>query len=51
VRDSTTKGGVRWELPERRVSVKPGGPAARVQLRASRMRARTLMPVQGIAPR
>lgn len=50
VRDATTKGGIRWEIPERRVSVKPGGPAARVQLRATRMRARTLVPVQGVNP-
>lgn len=50
VQDATTKGGVRWELPERRVSVKPGGPAARVQLRATRMRARNLIPVQGVNP-
>lgn len=50
VRDSTTKGGTRWELPERRISVRPGGPAARVQLRATRMRARTLIPVQGVDP-
>lgn len=51
VRDSTTKGGVRWELPGRRVSVKSAGPAARVQLRATRMQARTLIPVQGVDPR
>lgn len=51
VRDSTTKGGVRWELPGRRVSVKAAGPAARVQLRATRMQARTLIPVQGVDPR
>jgi len=51
VRDATTKGGIRWELPERRISVRPGGPAARVQLRATRMRARTLIPVQGIDPK
>jgi hypothetical protein len=51
VRDSTTKGGVRWELPSRRVSVRPAGPAARVQLRATRMQARTLIPVQGVDPR
>jgi hypothetical protein len=50
VRDSTTKGGARWELPSRRVSVKPGGPAARLQLRATRMRARTLTPVKGVDP-
>ena len=50
VKDATTKGGVRWELPERRVSVKPGGPSARVQLRATRMRARNLIPAQGIDP-
>lgn len=50
VRDATTKGGTRWELPERRISVRPGGPAARVQLRATRMRARTLIPVQGVDP-
>jgi hypothetical protein len=50
VRDSTTKGGTRWELPERRISVRPGGPAARVQLRATRMRARTLIPVQDVDP-
>lgn len=51
VRDSTTKGGVRWELPGRRVTVKSAGPAARVQLRATRLQARTLMPVQGVDPR
>lgn len=51
VRDSTTKGGVRWELPGRRVSVKSAGPAARVQLRATRMQARTLIPVKGVDPR
>ena len=51
VRDSTTKGGVRWELPGRRVSVKSAGPASRVQLRATRMQARTLIPVQGVDPR
>jgi hypothetical protein len=50
VRDTTTKGGVRWELPERRISVRPGGPAARVQLRATRIRARTLIPVKGVDP-
>jgi len=50
VKDATTKGGARWELPERRVSVKPGGPAARVQLRATRMRTRNLIPVQGVNP-
>lgn len=50
VQDATTKGGARWELPERRVSVKPGGPAARVQLRATRMRTRNLIPVQGVDP-
>ena len=50
VRDTTTKGGTRWELPERRISVRPGGPAARVQLRATRMRARNLIPVQGVDP-
>ena len=50
VQDATTKGGARWELPERRVSVKPGGPAARVQLRATRMRTRNLIPVQGVNP-
>jgi hypothetical protein len=51
VRDTTTKGGVRWELPEHRVTVKPAGSAARVQLRATRVRARTLIPVQGIEPK
>lgn len=51
VRDTTTKGGVRWELPERRVAIKPGGPAARVQLRATRMRSRNLVPVQGVEPK
>lgn len=51
VRDATTKGGVRWEVPGRRVSVKSAGPAARVQLRATRMQARTLIPVQGVDPR
>jgi hypothetical protein len=51
VRDATTKGGERWELPSRRISVKPAGPAARVQLRATRMQARTLLPVQGVDPR
>lgn len=51
VRDATTKGGERWDLPSRRVSVKPAGPAARVQLRATQMRSRILIPVQGIAPK
>ena len=51
VRDATTKGGVRWAVPGRRVSVKSAGPAARVQLRATRMQARTLIPVQGVDPR
>jgi hypothetical protein len=51
VRDATTKGGERWELPSRRVSVKPAGPAARVQLRATQMRSRILIPVQGIDPK
>lgn len=50
VRDATTKGGVRWQIPQRQVTVKPAGPGARVQLRATRMRARNLVPAQGLAP-
>lgn len=50
VSDSTTKGGVRWEIPERNITIKPGGPASRVQLRATRMRTRNLAPAHGVEP-
>jgi hypothetical protein len=51
VRDSTTKGGTRWEIPSHQVSLKAAGPAVRVQLRATRMRVRNLVPAHGLEPR